>query len=460
MTDKKCYQAKAKDLLKENARCIALGLSIYESTKVSQKNLSTVIGQIEAYPTLKNDFKVIASDQPFLSLLETNPNRFYRIFFKAGKDFRRTTINHPIPNSFIDKISKDKKFNKFVRYVVTDENLSSIQQSLFNVKNNNKLTHQTLFFLALNAIDYKKEALALSYLQKAHAKAYFQMDKDKTMFWMYLLTQNKIYLNDIAQSWDNNMYSLYVKELLDVKVDNAIYNIDILNTKTNFDVSDQFEWIKVLSDTKKNWSEEKLNKYTNLFSEPKTLPHYAYVLERYHRYKKQYFITPYRDIIGNYDISKQILLYSIGRQESRFIPSSVSFATAQGIMQIMPFLSKALAKQLKEPYNIYEQFIPAVNLRYASVHLDTLKRQFENNPLFIAYAYNGGPGYTRKQFKRGLFKKKNRFEPFMSIEKISYAETRKYGKKVLANYYIYNNYLNEKKVTFSSILQTLIQSKY
>ncbi len=30
----------------------------------------------------------------------------------------------------------------------------------------------------------------------------------------------------------------------------------------------------------------------------------------------------------------------------------------------------------------------------------------------------------------------------MSIEQISYSETRKYGRKVLANYYIYNNHLN------------------
>jgi soluble lytic murein transglycosylase len=126
-------------------------------------------------------------------------------------------------------------------------------------------------------------------------------------------------------------------------------------------------------------------------------------------------------------------------------------------MQIMPFLSKQLAKDLKEPYNIYEQFLPEVNLRFADKHLDSLKKQFDNNPLFIAYAYNGGPGYTRKQFKRGLFKEKNRFEPFMSMEQISYAETRKYGRKVLTNYYIYNNHLNkENKISLSSILQKLV----
>ena len=85
----------------------------------------------------------------------------------------------------------------------------------------------------------------------------------------------------------------------------------------------------------------------------------------------------------------------------------------------------------------------------------------DNNPLFIAYAYNGGARYTRTQLKKGLFKEKNRFEPFLSMELISYAETREYGKKVLANYYIYNNYLNkENPISLSTIFQSLVSPSY
>ena len=54
--------------------------------------------------------------------------------------------------------------------------------------------------------------------------------------------------------------------------------------------------------------------------------------------------------------------------------------------------------------------------------------------------------------------KKNRFEPFLSMELISFAETKEYGKKVLANYYIYNNYLNsENRIDLSTIFQNLIE---
>ena len=203
-----------------------------------------------------------------------------------------------------------------------------------------------------------------------------------------------------------------------------------------------------------------MNRYHKLFSNTSTLPHYAYILEKYYKYKKEYFITPYRNILSKYDLNRQVLMYSIGKQESRFLPTAVSFATAQGVMQIMPFLSKALAKKMKEPYNIYEQFLPEVNLRYANKHLDSLSKQFNNNPLFIAYAYNGGAGYFRTQLKRGLFKKRAKYEPFLSIESISYPETRDYGKKVLANYYVYNNYLNKSnKIKFSTIFQSLVVPK-
>lgn len=455
--DLKCYQASPKDLLLENSRCISLGLSISDATSMSKDDVRTAIKKIKDYPTLANDLKIIASDDTFNDLLNTDVNRFYRLFFNAGSKFRNNIINNNIPASFIDKISTHKKFNRFIAYVIHRGNLEKLQKSLFTVKNNNKITHQTFFSLSLNAINHKEETVALNYLKKAYYKAYFQSQKDKTLLWIYLLTQNKSFLQKVSQSWDNNVYSLYAKELLEVPIDNIHYDIDIPNTPSSYDTLDQFEWIKVTEDTKKNLNDKKLAKYTTLFTDSSTLPHYAFVLERYYRYKKQYYIKPFRNIMKNYDINRQVLMYAIGRQESRFIPSSVSFATAQGVMQIMPFLSIELAKKLKEPYNIYEQFLPEVNLRYANKHLDSLVKQFDNNPLFIAYAYNGGPGYTRKQFKRGLFKEKNRFEPFMSMEQISYAETRKYGRKVLTNYYIYNNHLNkENKVTLSSILQTLV----
>jgi soluble lytic murein transglycosylase len=455
--DLKCYRASIEQLKEEDSKCIALGLSLNEATTISKNDLNFFISKLDPYPTLKNDLKVIASNDPFNTLINLDTNRFFRLFFDTGSDYRVRFLNKLINPEFIAKISKEKEFERFLRYVVHDEKLKNLQKSLFSLNSDKTLAPHLLFSLGINSVNNNDTSSAYNFFYNAYNKSYLKVDKDKALFWLFLVTQNNSFLAELSKSWDNSVYTLYAKELLDVKIDNIVYNVNLKNQKSSYDIHDAFKWMEVVSDTKKNLDDIKLSNYYNIFTDETTLPHYTFILERYNKYKTQYFITPYRDEIKDYDIYKQVIIYSIAKQESHFIPSSISFSSAQGIMQIMPFLSLDISKKLKEDYNIYEQFIPKTNIRYGSFHLDSLMRQFDNNPLFIAYAYNGGAGYTRSQLKKGLFKEKSKYEPFLSMELISYAETREYGKKVLANYYIYNNYLNKENPTaLSTIFQSLV----
>ena len=455
--DLKCYRATIEQLKSEDSKCIALGLSLQEATQISKSDLEYFISRLDPYPTLKNDLKIIASNDPFSSLIKSDMNRFFRLFFDLGELYRVKFFNKSFSAELINKISQEKNFEKFLRTVIYNKKLTNIQKSLFVLKDNKTLAPHVSFLLGINAINNNDLDVANSFFLDTYKKSFSRSDKDKSLFWLYLVNNDQSFLQELSKSWDNSVYTLYAKELLNLEPNNIVYDIELKNKKSNFDVHDAFKWMEVVSDTKKNLDENKLKKYEEIFSDKNTEPHLAYILERYNKYRTQYFITPYRDIVGKYDIYKQILIYSIARQESHFIPSSISFSSAQGVMQIMPFLSLDISKKLNENYNIYEQFIPSKNIKYGSFHLDTLMKQFDNNPLFIAYAYNGGAGYTRSQLKKGLFKEKNKFEPFLSMEMISYSETREYGKKVLANYYVYNNYLNsENKVSLSTIFQSLV----
>jgi len=455
--DLKCYRATIEELKDEDSKCIALGLSLKEALQLSKKDLEFFINKLDPYPTLKNDLKIIASDDIYTNLVNSDIKRFSRFFFDLGSNFRIKVLNKKLPPELINKLSKEKDFERFLRYVVYDKNLNNLQKSLFILKDDKSLTSSTNFLLGINAVNNNDAKIAYNFFFNSFNKAYLRIDKDKALFWLYLVTQNNSFLQELSKSWDNNIYTLYAKELLDIKPDNLIYTVDLKNTKSSFDIYDAFKWMEVVEDTKKNLDDTKLQKYYDIFTDEDTLPHLTFVLERYNKYKTQYYITPFRNIIKNYDVYKQVMIYSIARQESHFIPSSISFSSAQGVMQIMPFLSLDISKKLNENYNIYEQFIPNKNIQYGSFHLDTLMKQFDNNPLFIAYAYNGGAGYTRSQLKKGLFKEKGKFEPFLSMEMISFNETREYGKKVLANYYIYNNYLNsENKISLSTIFESLV----
>ncbi|RXI36574.1 hypothetical protein CRU99_13370 [Malaciobacter mytili] len=241
-------------------------------------------------------------------------------------------------------------------------------------------------------------------------------------------------------------------------IKNIKYNISLKQneTKESFDTKDPFSWFNLLEDTKE-FNEEKFKKYENLFNKKETLPFLAFIYNKYDNYKTHYFLTPFEEELKDYDIDRKALVYSISRQESRFIPTALSSVYAQGVMQIMPFLSEHIAENLKDEYDFNKMFEAKTNLKYANYHLNNLQKNLDN-PLFIAYSYNAGYGYFKSLKNLGLFSKNNQFEPFLSMELISYDETKEYGKKVLANYYIYKNYLdNKKEHKLSFIFHTLIQ---
>ncbi len=455
-----CYKASINKLLNmNNEKCVALGLSLKEASKISKKRLLKFIEKINNYATFKKDLRILYNGDIGSESLNYGYSNFFKYFFKIGTSFRNKNYNRNYSDEFINKLASQKQFEMLIRYTIYKKNiLQKLQKSLLNTKDNKNLTPNALFLLGINAVNHNNEQKAYYFFQKSYSKSYLRRDKDKALFWSYLVTDNKSFLYALTKSWDINIYSAYAKELLEIPLENIIYDIEIPNTPTKYDIHDQFSWIKVLDDTKKNLTEDKMKKYESIFTHEDTKPHLAYVLNRFNKYTKHYYITPYENFTKDYTTYKKVLLYSIARQESLFIPSSISFSTAQGIMQIMPFLSKDIAKKLDEDYNIYEQFDPKTNIKYGSFHLNTLMKQFNNNPLFIAYAYNGGAGYTKSQFKKGLFKRiDKKYEPFLSMEMISYPETKKYGKKVLTNYYVYNNYLNPKnKIRLSTIFQTLV----
>ena len=459
--DKKCYNLSIEELLQlEDQRCIALGLSLNEAVKLPKNILDKFVKKLNNYPALQNNLIIIRNEDFSNEDLPYGINKYFDFFFNLGYVYRIDNFDKIYSEDFINKLSYEKDFEMFVRYTIYDKlNLQNLQKSLLNTKDNLKLTSNVLFLLGINALNHQREDLAFYFFEKAYKKSYKIEEKDKILFWLYLVTSNSSFLYELSNSKGVNIYSLYAKEIYNFNIENLVYDVQIENTPSPFNIYNQFLWMDVLGDIKNDFNEEKLNKYKEVFTSKQTLPQLAFLLTRYNKHQIYYYITPFEDELKDYDNYKKILIYSIARQESHFIPSSISSATALGVMQIMPFLSKKIAEELNENYNIYEQFIPKKNIHYASYHLDKLAKVLDNNPLFIAYAYNGGLGYLRSQFKKGLFSNKNgKFEPFLSMEMISYPETKEYGKKVLTNYYIYNNFIlnPENKINLSTIFQSLV----
>jgi soluble lytic murein transglycosylase len=166
------------------------------------------------------------------------------------------------------------------------------------------------------------------------------------------------------------------------------------------------------------------------------------------------YLMPYSEYLHNTPIKRKILIFSLARQESHFIPTEVSYSYALGMMQFMPFVAKEIAKkQHIQNFQYEEMFKPKVAYQFANIHLDFLEKTL-THPLFIAYAYNAGIGFTKRQILSKDYFKKAPFEPFWSLEMVPNAQARKYGKRVLANYAIYAKLLGVD-ITLHTLLKTI-----
>jgi len=451
----KCYKMKPKEFVKSDADCIRIGFSVYDATKISKKELKTIDDKIkDRYKELDKALKVLMSDKPFKKLLQSDKKTFFSVFNHIGSKYRLKYFNKKIPKKILAKLVEDRKFNYSVKLIVTDTKLTNLQNSLLDT-NSSTLNAQANFFLAMNALRHKHKKRALKYLSIAGKKFYYRFDKDKVLFWKYLITKDLDTLYKLTKSFDLNIYSIYALQKLNgVKPLDIISNIKCDPTvKAKSSINDPFVWLDILK--KLNSKDSNLTKIADNFNSCQELPFKAFTLERLNYKKRNYFIVPYKKYLQHISMKKKALILSIARQESRFIPACISSSYALGMMQFMPFLASATAKNLKmKNFDLDDMFDPKTAYSFASKHLDYLDRKL-HHPLLVAYAYNGGIGFTLRMLKSGLFKK-GKYEPYLSMELVPYDESKRYGKKVVANYIVYNSIFG-KNISIKALFRKLIE---
>ena len=275
----------------------------------------------------------------------------------------------------------------------------------------------------------------------AHEKYEERWEKDKCLFWLYLVTKDKDYLKELKKSYHINMYTLLAADLTHSKYPKTIVVPKVFKRNSySIDAKNPIHWAKVKA--KMNRPSTDLEDLADDCKSQETVGMYSYLKAKACNYKKSYFPMPYRSIMKKFSKKRQALLYAIARQESRFIPASVSRSFALGMMQFMPFLVKHVAKKKGQRIDLDDMFKPAKAIEYADFHLNYLKK-YLYHPLFIAYAYNGGIGFTKRLIKKKNYFRKGAYEPFLSMEKMTNIEAREYGKRVLTNYVVYLNKLGK-----------------
>ena len=427
---------------------------IYPATasKKSKRTLKKLYKKIQKQGRYSDTLKVMSADKPFKVLSQQKASLQCYIFNGVTTKYRKRYFNEAFTPQQLEQLIHEKQFNQTIFKVVTTHALQKSKESLVFFIEENNLTFESNFLLAINAIEFNQLKVALNFLKIARTKAEHQSQYDQVDFWNYLLTKNKKYLEKLLKSYDVNLYTLRARDILNKPYPKVVTpNLPVKHFK-DFDVTNPIDWEKIKIEMKEH--PEKLSELAEKYKSSETLGVYTYIKEKESNYKIPYYPMPYPLAMWGLSKERKALLYALARQESRFIPASVSSSYALGMMQIMPFLIKHLAKERGQKMDLNEIFNPYTAINYANQHLDYLNKWLYH-PLFVAYAYNGGIGFTRRTLKSSHLFKKGTYEPYLSMELIDYRESREYGKKVLANFVLYLNLLGiQTKV--SPLLKSLV----
>ena len=137
------------------------------------------------------------------------------------------------------------------------------------------------------------------------------------------------------------------------------------------------------------------------------------------------------------------LLHAFMHQESMFNIKAKSKDGAMGLMQVLPSTAKFITKSKdvkRSNSNILKN--PEINLEVGQEYITYLLdlEVVSRNLIFLAAAYNGGPGNLQK------WKKETNYlgDPLFFMESIPSRETRWFIEKILTKYWIYQNKNNKE----------------
>ena len=145
-----------------------------------------------------------------------------------------------------------------------------------------------------------------------------------------------------------------------------------------------------------------------------------------------------------------MLVLGLIRQESAFAAQARSWASAQGLMQIIPSTGQKIADALSlKDYNYGALRVPALNIRFGTWYLAELVKKFRGNPALAVASYNAGPQAVSRwvDLRGGMAT-----DEF--IEEIPFRETRHYVKAVLSNFSLYSELYERKAVSVPMTIGT------
>jgi len=168
--------------------------------------------------------------------------------------------------------------------------------------------------------------------------------------------------------------------------------------------------------------------------------------KRFHN-KYNYPIISTPKTINGRKIPESAFILAIIRQESEFDTSADSSAGAKGLMQLMPYTAKVVAKKAKFAYSKSKLTKdPEYNINLGSFYIAGLILEYDGSYPFAIAAYNAGPKRVKYWKKINKNPQKRQIDYVDWIELIKFKETRNYVQRVLENYNVYRYILEQRPI--------------
>lgn len=455
-----CAKLPITELVKQDEQCIAFGLKLSQVPTMPASQIATLQQKLAKSPNLLAKIKILRSSDIAQAMFAANAQVFAEIFNALTYQQKlQIFAKSPDPKA-IQRLANQNasSFNRVLQHIILDSRLLAFKQAIAKADITTSDSN-TFFLLGINELLNDSKQQALRYFERSRNAAIDPFFKDRAMFWQYLVSGNVAFLHDLQTSKFVDIFSIYANQKLKTKPNYEIVSSfdGLILKKPPINISDPFAWqvardsIGSIKDMARY--EEEVNRFYTI----DTTPHLAHFSNRITKYSVNYYIMPYVDLVHWRDDKQKAMSLAIAKQESHFIPALVSRSYALGMMQIMPFNLEPFAKKLeiKHKVTLEDLFKPEFAYTFGTMFLEELNDEFKH-PLFVAYAYNGGPGFWRRTLANGqLFVKNRKYEPWLSMELIANEEPRFYGMKVLANYIIYQELLGHKVDIESLLKQTL-----
>ena len=127
-----------------------------------------------------------------------------------------------------------------------------------------------------------------------------------------------------------------------------------------------------------------------------------------------------------------LLVFALIRQESLFEGLATSFATAQGLMQIIPDTGEWIALKMGWPnYQNSDVYRPYINVKFGTFYLRWVLDQVDDLPYVALAGYNGGPANAMQWL--GI----SGPDLDLFVQTITYDETRTYVRRIYEQYSVY-----------------------